>query len=102
MKGTITQYTVQDHSTTGLHFGRLKEGGHAASYSVFSTCDPLLIYTAELSTADILEAMCVDEQQTEVQPGDSIISAFLRRKIVMKMVKLLLLSHTCNSCTMGF
>lgn len=36
----------------------------------------LLIYTGELSTADILEAIYVDEQETEFQLGDSITLAF--------------------------
>jgi len=44
-------------------------------------CAPLLIYTEELSTADILEAIYVDEQETEFQPGDSITLAFLKRYI---------------------
>ena len=66
---------------------------------------PLLIYTGELSTADVLEAIYVDELETEVLPGDSITLAFLRRYVQDcdedGEVTVAKLSYTCNS-TMSF
>lgn len=58
----------------------LKKGGILRCIQMFPyEYAPLLVYTGELSATDVLEAIYVDDEETEVQEGDNITLAFLRR-----------------------
>ena len=58
----------------------LKKGGMLRGIQDFPYLyAPLLLYTGEVSATDVLEAIYVDEEETDVQQGDGITLAFLRR-----------------------